>query len=118
MVEIEEVAPAAPAQGPGAHAFQGTPKKRGNAAFRNGDYAGAVELYAAALEEEGNAPSHTTLCNRSASLFMLGRLEESLADAERADHEDERVRHHDHVHLVGALPTARQAGLAPAVEQA
>ena len=84
MVEIEEVAPAAPAQGPGAHAFQGTPKKRGNAAFRNGDYAGAVELYAAALEEEGNAPSHTTLCNRSASLFMLGRLEESLADAERA----------------------------------
>ena len=59
----------------------GTMKKRGNAAFRSGDYPLAVDLYAEALKEEGGSPNEKTLCNRSAALYNCERYEESLNDA-------------------------------------
>ena len=57
-------------------------KDKGNAAFKEGNYAQAVVHYTEALELD---PSHVVaLCNRAQCLLKLGEHEKALADADAA----------------------------------
>ncbi len=57
-------------------------KEKGNACFRNGDFAGAIENYTYATEMDPQNPVYFT--NRSMCYFKMGDFAKSLRDAEKS----------------------------------
>lgn len=90
-------------------------REKGNASYKAGDYAKALEWYSEGVSRSAQDEEKALiLCNRSAALLMMGNAEEAAADAQKAaslhpDNSKAWARAGKCLLQLGALAEARRA---------